>query len=326
LIMDKLRICRLLGIRYPILQGGMLWIADASLASAVSNAGALGTISPYAGMAEDGNPLENFRSQISRTRQLTDLPFAANIPLDLPDSGLLVNLAIGEKVGIIVTAAGSPEIYTELLHSAGIQVIHVISSVSQARFAQNCGVDFLIAEGIEAGGRVGRDEIPLFSLVPQVVSAVSIPVIAAGGIVDTHGMMAAIDLGAEGVQLGTRFIAVKECIAHPNYKQAILEAGDADTIVAGRILEPARRLRSKFSLEFSALEQSGMQIDELRSFVGRGRTRKAQIDGNLCDGDFLAGASAGLIHNIVATVQVIEGLIGGSGIKINGYKDAIHQR
>jgi enoyl-[acyl-carrier protein] reductase II len=309
LSMNKSRIRRLLGVQHPILQGGMLWIADASLAAAVSNAGALGTLSPYAGMPADGNPLENLRSQICRTRQQTDKPFAVNIPLDLPDSGLLVNLAIEEKIKIAVTAAGSPKIYTELLHSSGIQVLHVISSVSQARYAQSCRVDCLIAEGVEAGGRIGRDEIPLFSLVPQVVNSVSIPVIAAGGIVDTHGMLAALALGAEGVQLGTRFIAVSECIAHPIYKQAVIEAGDTDTIVTGRWLGPARRLRSRFSLELLDLEQSGAPIGVIRKFVGRGRTRKAQLDGDLVNGDFLAGSSVGLIQSVVPVAKVIENLI-----------------
>ncbi len=309
--MDKQSICRRLGIRYPILQGGMLWIADASLASAISNAGALGTISPYAAMAESGNPVENLRFQISRTRLLTNKPFAVNIPLDLPDSGLLINLAIEEKVKIVVTAAGNPGLYTELLHSSGIQVLHVISSVSQAIAAQSCGVDLLIVEGAEAGGRIGRAEIPLFSLIPQVVAAVSLPVIAAGGIVDTHQMKAAMILGADGVQLGTRFIAVNECIAHQNYKQAIIEAQDGDTIVAGRSLGPARRLKSSFSLKLSDMEKSGKEIALQLSFIGRRRSRKAQIDGNLEEGDFLAGASVGLIKQVIPAAQVIQTLITG---------------
>ncbi len=250
-------ICNLLGIRYPILQGGMLWIANAELAAAVSNAGALGTVSPCAGMKEDGDPFENLQLQIRQTRQLTNKPFAVNIPLDLPSSGLLISHLLDEDVKIAVTAAGSPGLFTELLHSSGICVMHVISSVSQARFAETCGVDAVIAEGVEAGGRIGRDELPLFSLLPQVADAVSIPVIAAGGIVDGRGMAAAFALGADGVQLGTRFIATEECIAHTNYKKAILRAGDTDTIVAGRQLLPARRLKSAFSLKLSDLRKIG---------------------------------------------------------------------
>jgi enoyl-[acyl-carrier protein] reductase II len=304
--MAKRSISNLLGIKYPILQGGMLWIADAALASAVSNAGALGTISPYAGMKEDGDPLENLRFQIRKTRRLTANPFAVNIPLDLPDSGLLINLLLEERIQIAVTAAGSPALYTELLHSSNIKVLHVVSSASQAQFAESCGVDAVIAAGFEAGGRIGRDEMPLFSLIPQVADAVSIPAIAAGGIVDSRQMAAAMALGADGVQLGTRFIAATECAAHANYRKAIMEAADADTIVAGRALEPARRIKSKFSLELSKMERSGASMESLRTFVGRGRARKAQIDGDLEEGDFLAGASAGLIKDVIRAAEIID--------------------
>jgi enoyl-[acyl-carrier protein] reductase II len=301
--------CSLLGIRHPILQGGMLWLADAELAASVSNAGALGTISPYAGMREDGNPLENLQLQIHRTRQLTDQPFAVNIPLDLPTSGLLINLLLEESVKIVVTAAGSPELFTELLHSSRIRVLHVVSSVAQARFAQSCGVDAVIAEGAEAGGRIGRDELPLFSLIPQVADAVSIPVIAAGGIVDGRGMAAALVLGADAVQLGTRFIATEECIAHPNYKKAILNASDTDTIVAGRALVPARRIKSTFPLKLSYMERSGVGADALQEFTGRGRARKAQLEGDMETGDPFAGSSAGMIREILPVQEVVEALV-----------------
>ena len=307
--MGNHNICNLLGIRHPILQGGMLWIANAELAASVSNAGALGAISPYAGMKDDGDPLENLRLQIHRTRQLTERPFAVNIPLDLPASGLFMNILLEEDVKIAVTSAGSPEPFTELLHSSDIRVMHVISSTSQARFAETCGVDAVIAEGVEAGGRIGRDELPLFSLIPQVADAVSIPVIAAGGIVDGRGMAAAFALGADGVQIGTRFIATEECLAHPNYKKAILKAGDTDTIVAGRLIFPARRLKSQFSLKLAALEKSGAAFDSLNELVGRGRARKAQIDGDLENGDLYSGASAGLIEKIVPAAQIVKSLI-----------------
>ena len=307
--MESHDIRTLLGIRHPILQGGMLWIANAELAASVSNAGALGTVSPHAGMKDDGDPLKNLRLQVHRTRQLTDKPFAVNIPLDLPSSGLLINLLLDEDVKIAVTAAGSPGLFTELLHSSGIRVMHVISSVAQAQFAESCGVDAVIAEGAEAGGRIGRDELPLFSLIPQVADAVSIPVIAAGGIVDGRGMAAAFALGADGVQLGTRFISTEECIAHANYKKAILRAGDTDTIVAGRPLLPARRLKSAFSLKLSDLEKSGIAIDSLYDFVGRGRARKAQIDGDLENGDLYLGSSAGLIGEIIPAAEIVKSLI-----------------
>ncbi len=303
------RITDLLGIQYPILQGGMLWIADANLAAAVSNAGALGTLSPYAAMAQDGDPLENLRRQIHNLRIQTVQPFAVNIPLDLPAGGLLINLLLEEKIEIVVTAAGSPGIFTELLHSAGMKVIHVISSVSQAQFAESCGVDMLIAEGVEAGGRLGRDELPLFSLIPQVADAVSLPIVAAGGIVDGRGMAAALALGADGVQLGTRFIATRECIAHPNYKKAILESRDADTIVAGRALIPTRSLKTAFPLELAAREGSGTSRELLWEFAGRGRARKAQLEGDLENGDPYAGASAGLIKTMMSAGEVVEALV-----------------
>jgi enoyl-[acyl-carrier protein] reductase II len=306
--MPKTSICTLLGIKHPILQGGMLWIADAVLAASVSNAGALGTISPYAGMPEGGDPLENLRFQIRKARLLTGSPFAVNIPLDLPDNGLLINLLLEERVPVAVTAAGSPALFTELLRSSNIKVLHVVSSVSQARFAESCGVDAVIAEGFEAGGRIGRDEIPLLSLIPQTADAVAIPVVAAGGIADGRQMAAAIALGADGVQLGTRFIASTECMAHPNYKQAIIEAGDGDTVVAGRALEPARRLKSGFSMEFAEKERSGVSAQLLRAFVGRGRARRAQIDGDLASGDALAGSSAGLIKEVIPAGKIVQDL------------------
>jgi enoyl-[acyl-carrier protein] reductase II len=307
--MNKRSVGDLFGIEYPILQGGMLWLASAELAAAVSNAGALGIISPFAGMDENGDPLENLRLQIHQTRKQTDKPFGVNIPLHLPMSGLLMNVAHEENVRIVVSAAGSPGLFTEFLHSAGIRVAHVISSVSQARFAESCGVDAVIAEGVEAGCRIGRDELPLFSLLPQVVDAVSVSVIAAGGIADGRGMAAAFVLGADGVQLGTRFIAAKECIAHGNYKQAIIEARDTDTVVAGRRLFPTRSLKSKFPLDFAELERSGVAVERLNEFVGRGRARKAQIEGDLMNGDAYAGSSAGLITEIIPAAAIVERLL-----------------
>ena len=287
----------------------MLWLATAELVAAVSNAGGLGVISPYAGMEENGDPLLNLRLQISRTRKLTEKPFGVNIPLDLPESGLLIDVLLEESVKIVITAAGDPMLYTELLHSAGIRVAHVISSVSQARIAESCKVDAVIAEGVEAGGRLGREELSLFSLLPQVADTVSIPVIAAGGIADGRELAAAFALGADGVQLGTRFIATEECIAHPSYKQAIVDAGDSNTLVTRRGLVPTRSLKSNFSMELAALEKSGASAEDLRKHVGRGRARKAQIEGNLTDGDAYAGSSAGVIKEVLPAAVVIENLI-----------------
>jgi enoyl-[acyl-carrier protein] reductase II len=291
------RICDLFGIRYPILQGGMLWLAGYELASAVSNAGALGILSPYAGMSEEGNPQDNLRLQIQKIRQQTDQPFGVNIPLDLPASGLLIDVLLQENVKIVVTAAGSAQLYTEVLRSAGILVAHVISSNHQARLAESCGVQAVIAEGYEAGGRLGRNEIPLLSLIPQIVDVVSLPIIAAGGIADGRGMTAALALGAEGAQLGTRFIASEECLAHPDYKQAIVDAQDSDVIVRREKGNASRILKPK-----SLSEKSNL-------FRNRSLSRRAQLEGDLAGGVAYAGSSVGLIQSILPAAVIIQNLM-----------------
>ena len=306
--MTKNSVCNLFEIEYPILQGGMLWLASAELAAAVSNAGALGVISPYAGMEEQGNPLENLRLQVRRARERTQRPFGVNIPLDLPSGGLLIEILMQEQVRIAITAAGDPNLYTPLLHSAGIRVAHVVGSLLQARRAESGGVDAVIAEGMEAGGRLGRDELSLMTLVPLVADAVSIPVIAAGGIADGRGLAAAFALGADGVQLGTRFIATEECIAHPNFKEAIMEARDSDTIVTRRTTVPTRSLKLGFARELSILEKSGASSESIQAFIGQGRGRKAQLEGDMMNGDSCAGSSVGLIHDILPVVEVLANL------------------
>ena len=306
--MKRTRVCDLLGIEYPILQGGMLWLATAELASAVSNAGGLGTISPYGGMDMGTDPSENLKIQIERIRGLTQRPFAINIPLDLDQSGIFIDLVLREGVRIVVTSAGNPESYTELLKGEGIKVLHVVSSVKQACKAEACGVDGVIVEGVEAGGRVGFDEIPLFSLVPQVVDALNIPVIAAGGIVDSRGVVAAFALGAEGVQLGTRFVAVRESIAHSNYKKAIIEAKDMDTVITCRRILPTRMLKTELSRRLLAMEERGARAEEIRNFLGFSRARRGQLEGDLEEGELFCGASAGLIREILPASAVIQKL------------------
>ena len=303
--MKKNRVCELLEIEYPIIQGGMFHLADARLAAAVSEAGALGTLSPYAGMPDKGNPVDNLRIQIQKIRKLTGRPFAVNILLDLPESGLMVDVLLQEKAGIAVTAAGNPGIYTELLHSAGILVLHVAGSVSQARSAESYGVDAVIAEGCEAAGRIAHDEIPLFPLIPQVADAVKVPVIAAGGIADGRGMAAAFALGAEGVQLGTRFVAVDECTAHPAYKQAIVESDDSGTIVTRRGTVPTRSLKSRFIEDLASMERSGAGKERIEEFIGSKRAWTAQISGDIESGDAYAGSSAGMIREILPAGVVV---------------------
>ncbi len=315
--MKKTRISQLLNIEYPILQGGMLWLADAGLAAAVSNAGGLGVVSPMAAMEPQGDPLENLTSQISKAQELTDKPFGVNIPLDLRDCDLLIEILFALKVPVVITAAGDPRLYTELFRSQETKVIHVISSVKHAKVAESAGVDAVVAEGVEAAARNGFDELPLFSLIPQVVDAVDIPVIAAGGIVDSRGIAAAMALGAEGVQLGTRFVAVEESIAHKNYKNAIVGAKDTDTVITCRSLIPTRSLKTTgFSQALLALEDGGADADELRDFMGHAASRVAGIEGNLENGEAYCGSSAGLIHKIPKAGEVIRQLV-------DGYPDAV---
>jgi enoyl-[acyl-carrier protein] reductase II len=310
--MKKTRICKLLGIQYPILQGGMLWLADAGLAAAVSNAGGLGVISPMAGMRPHGNPVKNLDKQIMRARKLTDKPFGVNIPLDLRDCGLILDVILGHQVPVVVTAAGDPSLYTELLKSAGTRVLHVVSSVKHAKGAAKAGVDAVVAEGVEAAARNGIDELPLFSLIPQVADAVKIPVIAAGGIADARGMAAAFALGAEGVQLGTRFVAVKENIAHDDYKNAIVAAGDTDTVITLRSLIPSRSLKNtEFTQVLVGMENVGASADDIREFMGHAASRRAGLEGDLDNGEAYCGASAGLIHDICTARDVIRRLIKG---------------
>jgi enoyl-[acyl-carrier protein] reductase II len=307
--MKRTRICYLLRIDYPIFQGGMLWLATGELAAAVSNAGALGMISPFAGMEKHGDPLENLRLQIAKARNLTKKPFGINIPLNLDQSGILIDTILKEKVSIVVTAAGNPHHYTEVLRKGGVKVLHVISTVKQAQLAESCKVDAVIAEGVEAAGHLGFDEIPLFSLIPQVADVVSVPVIAAGGIADARGVVAAFALGAEGVQLGTRFIAVEENIAHSKYKQAILKAGDTDTVITCRNLLPTRSLKAEFTRRLLELEKSGASAGDIREFLGYGRARTGQIEGDLENGEAYSGASAGLINDILPAAEVVHRLV-----------------
>jgi enoyl-[acyl-carrier protein] reductase II len=309
--MRHTRVCDLLGITYPIFQGGMLWVATAELAAAVSNAGALGVISPLAGMEKEGAPAKNFKDQLSGIKRLTARPFGVNIALDLDYADSLVEVAIGVKVKIVITAAGDPARFAGLLKNAGITVLHVVSSVKQARKAESCGVDGVIAEGIEAGAHNGADELPLFALIPQVVDAISIPVVSAGGIADARGVVAAFALGAEAVQLGTRFIAVNENAAHLNYKQAIVDARDTDTVITGRSIVPTRSLKTKFTNTILELERSGAAAGDIKEFIGYRSNRTAQIEGNLNGGEAYCGASAGLIKAILPAGDVVRQLVEG---------------
>ena len=307
--MKRTRICQLLGIEYPIIQGGMTWIANAELAAAVSNAGGLGIISPNAGMEDGGDVVANLRSQIAKARSLTDKPFGVNFPLQDPEIKEQLDVAIEEKIPVVTTSAGNPATYTPYLKEAGIKVLHLVASARHARGAEGRGVDAVIAEGYEAGGHNGFDELPTFVLVPQVVDAVQIPVVAAGGIADARGFLAALALGAEGVQMGTRFMATDECIAHQNVKEAIVAAIDTGTAISGRKLGPTRGLKNELTAQLLEMESRGASAEELQSFIGSGRARLGKVEGDLANGEAYAGAVAGMITGIASAGEIVRSIV-----------------
>ena len=288
--MIKSRICEILGIKYPIFQGGMAWIADASLASAVSNAGGLGLISSI------NAGTEAVRNEIRKCKELTDKPFGVNIMLQAPNAGEIAQMVIEEGVKILTTGAGSPAQYMESWQAAGIKVIPVVASVALALKMQSIGATAVIAEGAESGGHVG--ELHTMALLPQVVDALDIPVIGAGGICDARGAAAAFILGADAIQVGTRFLAAEECTAHENYKEKILKATDISTIVTGKTLgHPVRSLKTPFSKTFAKMESDpSVKPEEILSF-GTGALRKAVKEGDV-NGSYMAGEVAGMVKKI----------------------------
>ena len=309
--MKKTKISELLGIDYPIIQGGMGWIADAELAAAVSNAGGLGMISPTAGAKEGENWPENLRRQLRRAKSLTAKPFGVNISLEIPEHKECMDIALEEGIKIMTTAAGSPKLYTKYLKQSEVVVMHTVFSVRHAKVAEAEGVDAVIASGCEAGGLISRDEVSTMVLIPQVVDAVKIPVIAAGGIADARGFVAALALGAEGVQMGTRFVATQECPVHQNFKQAIVKAIDTDTTITGRKSGiGARVLKNELARQLLAVEEGGTTAEEVQSLLGIGRLRLA-VEGNVEEGSLMCGAVAGMITQIMSVAEVIHSLVDG---------------
>lgn len=297
--MIKTTICDIIGIKYPIFQGGMAWIADADLACAVSNAGGLGIISA---MNKDADWL---KSEIRKAKQMTDKPFGVNIMLMSPYAPEVAKTVIEEGVKVVTTGAGNPAKYMKDWLDGGITVIPVVPSTAIAKMVERCGAAAVIAEGGESGGHVG--DLTTMTLVPQVCDAVKIPVIAAGGIADGRGVAAAIMLGAQGVQLGTRFIVAKECNASRQYKDKILNAKDIDTIVTGKRLgHPVRCLKTPFSREFFAREyDSGVTNEELEAF-GAGALRAAAVDGDIQKGCFMCGQCAAMVNKEQTAAEIIE--------------------
>ena len=302
--MIKSRICDMLGIQYPVFQGGMAWVADASLAAAVSNAGGLGLISSV------NAGTEAVRNEIRKCRELTDKPFGVNIMLQAPNAGEIAQMVVEEGVKILTTGAGSPAQYMPMWKEAGIKVIPVVASVALALKMQTAGADAVVAEGAESGGHVG--ELHTMALVPQVVDAVDIPVIAAGGICDGRGAAAAFMLGADAIQLGTRFLAAEECNVHPEYKEKVLKATDISTIVTGKSLgHPVRSLKTPFSKTFARMESNpSVSQDDILAF-GSGALRKAVRDGDR-NGSYMAGECAGMVRKIEPAKAIVEDLMSGA--------------
>lgn len=295
------RVSKLLGTVYPVIQGGMAWVAEHHLAAAVSNAGGLGII------AAGGAPTEVVRQEIRELKKLTDKPFGVNIMLMNPNAQELAKMLVEEKVSVVTTGAGSPEPFMKMWKEAGMKVIPVVASVALAKRMEKYGADAVVAEGSEAGGHIG--ELTTMVLVPQVVDAVSIPVIAAGGVADGRGMAAAMMLGAEGVQVGTRFVASKECICHANYKEKVIKARDIDTVVTGRTTgHPIRVLRNQMTREYLKMEKEGKSLEELE-LLTLGSLRKAVVEGDLKSGSFMAGQSAGLVKEEQSCKDIIEDII-----------------
>ena len=293
----KTEVTTLLGIEYPIIQGGMAWVADYHLAAAVSEAGGLGIIA--AGAA----PAEWVREQIREVKKVTDKPFGVNVMLMSPFAEEVMEVVIEEKPAVVATGAGNPGKYIENLKAAGIKILPVIASVAMAQKMEKMGADAVIAEGTEAGGHIG--EITTMCLTPQVVDAVNIPVVCAGGIADVRGAVAAFALGADGIQVGTRFICSDECIAHENYKQAVIKAKDRDAVVTGRSTgAPVRALKNKLTKEYQRLEKENASAEEIEQ-LGVGGLRKAFMEGDTQMGSLMAGQSAAMVKRIEPCADII---------------------
>lgn len=301
----KTCICEMLGIKYPIFQGGMAWVATAELAVAVSEAGGLGII------AAGNAPGDYVRDQVRKAKSMTAKPFGVNVMLLSPFVDEVMQVLCEEGVAVVTTGAGNPGKYIPALKQAGIKVIPVVPSVTIARKMEKDGADAVVAEGTESGGHIG--ELTTMALVPQVADAVNIPVIAAGGIADSRGVVAALALGAVGVQLGTRFLCSTECTAHENYKNAVKEAGDRDAVVTGRSTgHPVRGIKNKLTRGFDKLEKEGASTEEIEAF-GAGALRNAVVDGDVQMGALMAGQSAGLVCDIKPCAEIMAELVGGLG-------------
>lgn len=305
----KTRICDLLGIEYPIIQGGMAWVATYELATAVSEAGGLGII------GAGGAPASWVREQIKQAKKATDKPFGVNLMLMNPEADQIAQIIAEEKVKVVTTGAGNPGKYVQMWKEAGVKVIPVVASVALAKLMERGGVDAVIAEGMESGGHIGK--ATTMTLVPQVADAVEIPVIAAGGIGDGRGFAAAMMLGAEAVQMGTRFVTAKECTVHENYKQKIIKAKDIDSEVTGMANgHPIRVLRNQMTKAYLKMEKEGASLEELEKMT-LGSLRKAVVEGDVTDGSVMAGQISGLIKKEETCKEIILDVMQGARQAMN---------
>jgi enoyl-[acyl-carrier protein] reductase II len=296
-------ITQLFKIKYPIIQGGMIWVSGWKLASAVSNAGGLGLIGSGS-MYPDV-----LREHIQKCKKATNKPFGVNIPMLYPHISELMNIIVEEGIKIVFTSAGNPKTWTSFLKEKGITVVHVVSSVKFALKAESAGVDAVVCEGFEAGGHNGREESTTFTLIPMVKEQVKIPLIAAGGIGSGRGMLAAMVLGADGVQIGSRFAATPESSAHDNFKQTILEVKDGDTHLTLKELAPVRLVKNKFYDEVQELYQKNPTVDQIKELLGRARAKKGMFEGDLENGELEIGQIAGIIHKIEPAKEVLENIV-----------------
>ncbi len=293
------RITELFQIKYPIIQAGMIWASGWKLASAVSNSGGLGIIG-----AGSMYP-EILKEHIEKCKKATDKPFAVNVPMLYPDIEKLMQIIIDEKVPIVFTSAGNPKTWTKTLQAEGIKVVHVVSSVKFAMKSEEAGVDAVVAEGFEAGGHNGRDETTTFTLIPMVKEKISIPLIAAGGIATGRGMLAAMVLGADAVQVGSRFVATPEASSHQNFKELVVQAKEGDTSLTLKELAPVRLLKNKFFEDVQELYTKSPSKEQLTELLGRARAKKGMFEGDLEEGELEIGQISGLIHEIKPAEQIV---------------------
>ncbi|EHO09052.1 putative enoyl-(acyl-carrier-protein) reductase II [Myroides odoratimimus CCUG 12901] len=299
----KNKLVDLFKIQYPIVQGGMIWNSGYKLASAVSNAGGLGLIG-----AGSMYP-EVLREHIQKCKKATDKPFGVNVPMLYPNIEEIMNIIVEEGVKIVFTSAGNPKTWTPFLKQHGITVVHVVSSSKFALKAQEAGVDAIVAEGFEAGGHNGREETTTLTLIPMVREKITVPLIAAGGIATGRGMLAAMVLGADGVQMGTRFIASKESSAHDNFKNLLLDVQEGDTVLTLKELAPVRLIKNEFYTGLQALYAKNPSVEDLKEYLGRARAKKGMFEGDLVEGELEVGQISGLIHKIEPVSDIIKNII-----------------